>query len=789
MLFKATRRLAGPLLLLPTALFAQQSLAAQPASEANSPPPVTSPQSLPPDPQAAAPASIALDADAAPPPSSEKSAGQIVTEALEPIEVTARRLNEARNGIQTQTGASVYTIDSAAIAAMPGGDNSLLNQVVLQAPEVAQDSFGQFHVRGEHNGLQYRLNGIILPEGISVFGQSLDPRLISSMQLITGALPAEYGLRTAGIIDLTTKSGALDPGGSVSIYGGSHDTIEPSFNYGGSAGRTHYFVSFDGLENKLGIESPDGSSTPMHDASKQFHIFSYLENVIDNSNRLSLILSASSAGFQIPDLNGVQPGISLPNPNLPGLVPGALQPTNLSVNGQTNFNSATLNENQREQTQFAILAWQHSSGPLDLQSSLTIRNSTLQFTPDPIGDLLFDGISQSAYKRNLAYDWQGDGAYKLNDTHTLRAGWFIQMDTSTSLTGSQVMALVPNPSGNPVLVAGQPWVQVSQAPETVIDNGSKTEHIESLYVQDEWQLLSNVTFNYGLRADTFTAYTSASQLSPRLNLVWNPVAATTVHAGFARYLTPPPFELVGSETISKFQGTSNMPLVPLADTPKAERANYTDIGVFRNITQKFTVGLDTYYKLSTNLIDEGQFGAPIILTPFNYQTGRQYGEELTANYADDHFSIYGNLSWQSAMGKDIDSAQFNFNAAELAYIANNYIHLDHEQKVTSSAGASYNWGDTRISSDFLLGSGLRANLNLPNGSEIPNGMHLPYYTQLNAGASHVFHLAGAGTLTARFDIINAFDREYQIRNGTGVGVGAPQYGPRRGFFVGLSKSI
>src|SRR5579863_6937087 len=92
-------------------------------------------------------------------------------DSLEEITVTAQRLNEARAGIQTQTGASTYTIDAAAVAATPGGDNTLLNQVIMQAPEVAQDSFGQFHVRGEHNGLQYRLNGIILPEGISVFGQ------------------------------------------------------------------------------------------------------------------------------------------------------------------------------------------------------------------------------------------------------------------------------------------------------------------------------------------------------------------------------------------------------------------------------------------------------------------------------------------------------------------------------------------------------------------------------------------------------------------------------------------
>ena len=118
-------------------------------------------------------------------------------EGVEDVTVTAERLNQARNGIQTQTGASTYTITAKDISNQPGGDNLGLNTVVLQAPGVAQDSFGQLHVRGEHNGLQYRLNGIILPEGISAFGQTLNPRLAASVRLITGALPAEYGLRTA----------------------------------------------------------------------------------------------------------------------------------------------------------------------------------------------------------------------------------------------------------------------------------------------------------------------------------------------------------------------------------------------------------------------------------------------------------------------------------------------------------------------------------------------------------------------------------------------------------------
>ena len=201
--------------------------------------------------------------------------------SLPPIAVTAQHLDEGRSSIQTTDWRITYTLDAAAIAATPGADNTLLNQVVLQAPDVAQDSFGQFHVRGEHNGLQYRINGVILPEGISVFGQSLDPRLISSISLVTGALPAEYGLRTAGIIDITTKSGFNDPGGAVSMYGGSHGTVEPSISYGGGAGSFSYFVSGDFLRNDLGIESPDGSSNPIHDHTTQYHGFGYFEDILD----------------------------------------------------------------------------------------------------------------------------------------------------------------------------------------------------------------------------------------------------------------------------------------------------------------------------------------------------------------------------------------------------------------------------------------------------------------------------------------------------------------------------
>ncbi len=125
---------------------------------------------------------------------------------------------------------------------------------------------------------------------------------------------------------------------------------------------------------------------------------------------------------------------------------------------------------------------------------------------------------------------------------------------------------------------------------------------------------------------------------------------------------PPPFELVGSESLQQFANTTAAPGVLQDDPVKAERSNYYDFGIEQNVSKGFTVGVDSYFKQATDLIDEGQFGAPIILTPFNYAHGQVYGEELTANYHLGGLSAYANLASQRAIGKDIVSSQFNFDA-------------------------------------------------------------------------------------------------------------------------------
>ena len=265
-------------------------------------------------------------------------------------------------------------------------------------------------------------------------------------------------------------------------------------------------------------------------------------------------------------------------------------------------------------------------------------------------------------------------------------------------------------------------------------------------------------------------------------------ASFGLHAGYARYFTPPPLAQVNNGAIAASLGTTAAPALTTNDPVRAERANYFDAGFTLQPLDGLKFGVGAYYKSATNLLDEGQFGAPVILTSFNYAQAEVKGIELTANYEDGPWSVYGNLAWSVARGTNINSAQFNFAPDELAFIQNNWIYLDHNQSWTGSAGAAYTFNRTsdwatRVSADLIYGNGLRKTVVTPNDQA--NAA----YAVLNLSAAQKLPIKGTRGATVRLDLLNALDSSYQIRDGSGVGVGAPQFGLRRTFLVSLTQKF
>ena len=724
---------------------------------------------------------------------------------VSPAEMVAQRNNsfdQARSNLYTTVGTTSDTKSHETIEALPQGTNAPVERVLLQAPGVSQDSAasGLFHVRNDHANAQYRINGILLPDGVSGFGSILDTNFVGSLSLVTGALPAEYGLRTTGIIDLTTRTDIFKNSGSINYYFGSRERIQPSFEYGGTFGANcpsansalptkatapssatcfggvQYFFTGSYLQTNEGIESATPFLNPVHDFSRQERGFAYLSTFLDPYTRLSLIAGTYNANFQIPNVF-----------NAP-LFHGIATP----VFGFNSFDSSKLNERQNEQTQYGVLALQRSINGFDGQLSYFTRYNNLHFIPDPAGDLLLNGIASDVSRQSYTNGFQGDASYVINPAHTLRAGFTVSAEQIWVDNLSIVEPLVPPfPPGTAVA-----------APFSITDDVQKLGWLAGVYAQDEWKITDKLTLNAGLRFDQMWQFVDANQLSPRASLTYKPFDGTTFHAGYARYFTPPVLVEAAPVNFNLFNNTTGAVSNPIGSPLLPERSHYFDAGIDQKILlgcysgqpkdcTTLDLGVDAYYKIAKDLIDNGQFGQALILSGFNYAKGVSQGIEFSAKFHSGNFQAYANVAVAQEKATQPVSNQFLFDNAtpladlggltEFQYLSRHWIYTDHNQYVTGSAGLSYKWNGTTYSTDMIYGSGLRtgdANIDA-----------LAPYAQFNVGVARDFDMPDHQPITVRFDVVNVFDTIYQIRNGSGIGVFAPQYGPRRGYFIGIKKKI
>ncbi|MBV8771135.1 MAG: TonB-dependent receptor, partial [Deltaproteobacteria bacterium] len=322
------------------------------------------------------------------------------------LSVTTTRIR-AQNGL-SPTGTNKYTLTSRDITNLPAGEAMPLNQVILQMPGVALDQNQEIHIRGEHMGIQYQMNGILLPLDINTdptFTQLLNAYFVKSVSLIDGVLPAQYGYRTSGIIDIHTKDGCDAGQNELTILGGQRDTAQASFQVGGCKGDLRYYLTGLFLQSNLGFSSAVPAPDPIHDAVTQGQEFGYVSYALNPTTKLSLMSGMTPSFNQFPNVPDEAPEYQLDHVN-PAFYP-----------------SSAIDSGLNQQDYYGVLALNGVFGSkTDYQLAYTAHYNTQTFYPDPAADLIYQGISSDVFTSDLSNTVEGDLTYRLDRSHSLRGG-------------------------------------------------------------------------------------------------------------------------------------------------------------------------------------------------------------------------------------------------------------------------------------------------------------------------------------------------------------------------------
>ncbi|MBF6570694.1 MAG: TonB-dependent receptor [Candidatus Binataceae bacterium] len=647
----------------------------------------------------------------------------------------------------SSAGSTVYHFSHQAIDNLPQGPNGTINQVILQSPSMVQDSNGQALPRAMDDALQYRINGVMLPNVQLLDLGQLSPRFAESIDVITGAMPAELGYRTGGVVDIRTRDGAIVDGGSFEYYGGQRATSQPSFEYGGSRGRLSYFVTGYFLHNERGLNPPTAGPNPINDFTNQGSGLGYLSYVLSPDISISAIAMSFVHDFGWPALPG--------------------QAQTFRLEGVPIYPSANVSDTELEQTHFGMIALKGSGGSgLKYQISLFGEYSSLKFNPDRSGDLIYNGLASKIFRSSFLNGSQADGSYHFG-INEISFGYYFEVENVE----------VDN---HALTFPGSGAGQTGSVPVSIVDNHNFIQALYGLYLQDAMKPIDALTINFGLRWDQMIGFIDASQPSPRFSIVYQVVPRTTIlHAGASVYFVPPPSEFISVEDIRKFSGTVAEPAVPENSKPQPMTDYYFDTGIRQLIAHNLQLGLDSFFQLQHNVLDEGQFGSSLIFSPINYRRGRNYGVDATAEYkSGSGLSGYFNFSYIVAQVEDVASGQFNFDPKELAYISNHYVYIDQGQMFTASGGLVYQWRGFVLSLTSTAGSGLRTGF--------ANTHTMPPYVEIDTGVRRDFEVARIGAVHGRVAVLNLLDKIYEFHNGTGIGVGTvPQYMARRAVYFGV----
>ena len=665
--------------------------------------------------------------------------------------------------IQYKASSETYSLSRKDIETLPRGNNNEFHDVLLTIPGAAYGSLKQVHIRQDHANVQLRIDGVPIPDTVSsTFSDVISPRAWERADIVLGGMEANVGNKTAALVDITTKSGTKPGFGSVQMFGGSNQTINPSFEYGGTVGeKVRLYILNSHTATNRGIEPPTLGHSIFHGQSERNQTMLRGDYQHDNKNNFTVLFLNSIAKYQIPTL----PGLTQ-NAAVTGLLPA----------GFSAVPSEMVDENQKEHNQYAHLVWRHDVSSNQFFSLAGyVRQTRATFKTDPFNVLAYvpdeaEPFSAGSQDR-IAYS----GGIRLDYTlvhskqHLIKTGF--QIDRTQAINKTRLFTFLDDGAGNPT--------------GGVINVDADNRLIgwrQEFWIQDQWSPNEQWTFNLGVRGDAAQYLRSEGQVSPRIGVTYKHSQANAFHAFYGRMFTPPNLEAISFAKLNT-AGTKAAPEDTTNNTVRAERAHYFEVGSYHALTNWATLQLTGYYKLANFLSDAGQFGTTPLLNYFAFERGWTRGIDGALKFQImENLAVRGNLAWGQCKGYGLQSGHFLLEAAEIADInSKSGVHCDHQQTLTSSAVISYRLFDrTTFTGQMLFASGLRTAVE---GGKT-NSSHSPSYTIYNASIAHVIPLPWHGQkFLIGFDVVNLLDQKYFINHGEGsIGLGVSHAGMPRSFF-------
>jgi outer membrane receptor protein involved in Fe transport len=504
------------------------------------------------------------------------------------FEMQLKQIGRARTAFVRGAGSnpvSVNSISSAQLAALP--QNQSLNNVIETLPGIVRFSYNEPVAHGFH-GLTYELDGVPLPQSTtSNFSEIIDPRDIDSLEVFTGAFPAEFGGSRQGAVvniishrvnDLTTPEN-----GSFTVGAGSYGDLQSTLTENLRLGGTQLFFNADQERTNRGVDSP--TFVPVHDNSNTGNEFLRTITNVGKRDTLTFDASNSTSLFQIP-INDT------PNPADPIVVPSSTDDVQREYSRFLNFVYTNNSANGNAFTQIA--PWYKYDRVVyagDTASDLAGSNPAL--TQDRHSE--FEGL------RLTHFHLFGDNAVKVGVDGTIE-----------NFTGNSTIAYNTDANGNPIPV------------QTLLDDSSKRGSQIGAYAEDKWTPTKYFSVLGGLRYDRSNGYVSGSQLSPRIEINGQVDPQDVLHFYYGRLYAAPFLEDTRrAATVLGGGSGSDLPNYDLAP----EHDQYYEVGLEHALSPNTRSTINFWKRDVTNVLDTQQLANTPIFAVFNSAIGIAKGVE------------------------------------------------------------------------------------------------------------------------------------------------------------------